>query len=299
MPANTGRPAPTVSTAEPLFRPVGYPVGMESRGAVDAGRRRRLELAVRGAREGRPAVGHGTEGASEVLELVEEPFETVEGTERRLADLLETFDARDDPRGPFLTVYSAVTGAVGERIDRGEFEDPDWVADYLVTFADLYREAVRDFEAGELESLADPWQVAFEAAERDDCHVLQHVALGINAHINYDLALALDRVGIDPDRAAKRADHVAVTEVLRQLVDPNQEALSEKYDPGIADLDESLGRLDELFSILTIDECRDSAWRTAVALESSLPVRRRFAMWVTRATSTGAAYLILNAPTGD
>jgi hypothetical protein len=278
---------------------MGYPVGMESRGAAGAGRRRRLGLALRGVREGRPAVGDATEGASEVLELVEEPFETVEGTERRLADLLETFDVLEDPRGSFLTVYSAVTVAVGERVDRGEFEDPDWVSDYLVTFANLYREAVRDFEAGDLESLADPWQIAFEAAERDDCHVLQHVALGINAHINYDLALALDRVGIDPDRAEKQVDHEAVTEVLRRLVDPNQEALAEKYDPGIGALDESLGRLDERFSILTIDECRDSAWRTAVALESSLPVRRRFAMWVTRVTSTGAAYLILSAPTGD
>jgi hypothetical protein len=85
--------------------------------------------------------------------------------------------------------------------------------------------------------------------------------------------------------------------VLRRLVDENRATLAEKYDPGVAAIDESLGRPDDLFSILTIDECRDSAWRTAVALPSSLSVRRRFGMWVTRVTSTGAARLILSTPT--
>ncbi|MEF8841209.1 MAG: DUF5995 family protein [Haloarculaceae archaeon] len=227
---------------------------------------------------------------------MEEPYTSVDGTRRRLNELLEAFDARDDRRSMFLTVYSRVTGAVGGRVDRGDFADPDWVADYLVAFANLYREAVHDFEVGNLDALADPWQLAFEAAEQEGYHALQHVALGINAHINYDLALALHEVGVEPNRARKRADHGAVTEVLRRLVDENQETLAEKYDPGIAAIDELLGRLDELFSILTIDECRDSAWRTAVALESSLSARRRFARWVTRVTSTGGAHLVLNTP---
>jgi len=259
-------------------------------------RRRRLELAWHGVNRGRPATGYSRDGPREVVSLVEEPYASVGGTQRGLEGLLEAFDARGDRRSMFLTVYSRVTEAVGERVDRGDFADPDWVADYLVAFANLYREAVHDFETGNLESLADPWQLAFEAAGEEGYHVLQHVALGINAHINYDLALALGEVGVDRNRARKRADHAAVTEVLRRLVDESQATLAEKYDPDIAAIDESLGQLDELFSILTIDECRDSAWRTAVALESPLSVRRRFAMWVTRVTSTGAAHLILNTP---
>jgi hypothetical protein len=268
---------------------------MESRVAEAGRKRRRLELAVRGARHGRPAVGGDSGGSGGILPLVEEPYTSVEGTHRRLTELLEAFDARDDRRGAFLTIYARVTEAVGDRVENGWFEDPDWVGDYLVAFANLYREAVRDFEAGDLESLADPWQLAFEAAERGNCHVLQDVALGVNAHINYDLALALDRVGIDPDRSTKHTDHVAVTDVLRLLVDENQATLAEKYDPDIAAIDEMLGRLDDLLSVLTIDECRDSAWRTAEALASSLSARRRFAMWVTRVTSTGAAHLVLSA----
>ena len=270
---------------------------MVSRGVEARRRRRRLELVVRGAQGGRPSVDRAERGggSGEILALVEEPYTSVEETHRRLTELLEAYDERGDPRGAFLTIYARVTGAVGDRIERDWFEDSAWVGEYLVAFANLYREAVRDFEAGNLEALADPWQLAFEAAQRDDCHVLQHVALGVNAHINYDLALALREVGVGPDRSVKRDDHRAVTDVLRELVDENQETLAEKYDPGIAALDERLGRVDEQFSVLSIDECRDSAWRTAVALESSLPVRRRFALWVTRVTSTGAAHLILTA----
>ena len=213
---------------------------------------------------------------------MEDPYASVDESDRRLDELLEAFEARDDRRSMFLTVYSRVTEAVGKRIDRGGFEEPDWVADYLVTFANLYREAVHDFEAGNLNALADPWQLAFEAAEQEGYHALRHVALGINAHINYDLALALDEVGIERNRGRKRADHAAVNEVLGRLVDGNQDRPAENYDPSIVAIDESLGDLDDLFSILTIDECRDSAWRTAVALSSPLAVRRRFAMWVAR-----------------
>ncbi|MEF8875700.1 MAG: DUF5995 family protein [Haloarculaceae archaeon] len=268
---------------------------MASRVTEASRRPRRIGLALRGARRGRPDTGGESEGSREIRHLVEEPYRSVGETHRRLTELLEAFDARGDRRSAFLTIYARVTGAVGDRVESGWFDDPEWVADYLVAFANLYREAVLDFEAGRLEALADPWQIAFEAAETEACHVLQDVALGINAHINYDLALALDEVGIDPDRRRKRDDHRAVTDVLRRLVDENQDTLAEKYDPTIADLDELLGELDELFSVLAIDECRDSAWRTAVALDSALPVRRRFAMWVTRATSTGAAYLIRGA----
>jgi len=259
-------------------------------------RRRRLELAWHGVNRGRPPTGYGREGVPDVRSLVEDPYASVDESDRRLDELLEAFEARDDRRSMFLTVYSRVTEAVGKRIDRGGFEEPDWVADYLVTFANLYREAVHDFEAGNLNALADPWQLAFEAAEQEGYHALQHVALDINAHINYDLALALDEVGIERNRGRKRADHAAVNEVLGRLVDGNQDRLAEKYDPSIAAIDESLGDLDDLFSILTIDKCRGSAWRTAVALSSPLAVRRRFAMWVTRVTSTGGAYLVLSTP---
>jgi hypothetical protein len=56
--------------------------------------------------------------------------------------------------------------------------------------------------------------------------VAQDVVLGINAHVNYDLALALSLVGVDPDRETKYADHCAVNDVLGRLVDDVRDRLA-------------------------------------------------------------------------
>ena len=151
------------------------------------------------------------------------------------------------------------------------------------------RSAVRDYESGDLSSLADPWQLPFEAAENGDSLVLQDALLGVNAHINYDLAQAVDEAGVRPDRQAKYDDHSRIIDVIATVIDDAQDWLVEYGADGIEAVDESLGRLDEHLMVLTIDECRDSAWRTAVALNSRFRTRRRLARWINDVTSTGAA----------
>jgi hypothetical protein len=231
--------------------------------------------------------------------LVEEPYTDVDEAKRGLRELRSAFEARDDRRAVFLAVYSRMTSGVAQGIRADDFDDPDWVAEYLVSFANLYREAVHDFETGALATLPDPWQVAFETAETGDSLVLQDVLLGVNAHINYDLALAVDDAGIRPDPERKYADHSRVTDVIADIIDEAQEVISGYDAEGLAVLDESLGRLDERLTVLTIDECRDSAWRTAVALDSRFGPRRRLARWINDVTSTGAAYLILSSKASD
>lgn len=129
-----------------------------------SGRRgKQLRSAVRTVRERRPTETDW-DGNRAVLSMVEEPFEGLDETHRRLDSLQSVFEGRDDRRAVFLTIYTRMRGETARRVDRSEFEDPDWVADYLVAFANLYRQAVREYEAGEHASLPDPWQLAFDAA---------------------------------------------------------------------------------------------------------------------------------------
>ncbi|WP_380674745.1 DUF5995 family protein [Salinigranum sp. GCM10025319] len=264
--------------------------------------RTKVRRAWDGVRGGRPPTNGTLDAAPDpaVFDLVSEPFGSIDDAHERLCALEALFHERGDRRGPFLVIYSRVTREVGRAVEAGEFADPAWVEAYLVTFADLYRQALLSYETGELETLADPWQVAFEAAGRGDCLVAQDAVLGINAHVNYDLALALSLVGVDPDREAKYADHCAVNDVLRRLVDEVQDRLADRYAPGIARVDESLGRLDEVLSFVALAEGRDSAWRTAVAIsDSRLGIRRRAALWFLRTSSTGVAYLLLSPAVSD
>jgi hypothetical protein len=261
-------------------------------------RRRRLRVGVRGLRE-TPPTPTDREHDPAVLALVSDPYTGVEETHERLGTLLSAFEERADHRAIFLSIYARMTGAVARRVRRGEFADPEWVGEYLVAFANRYRVAVRDYEAGAFDDLATPWLLAFEAAERGESLVVQDAALGVNAHINYDLALALDDVGVGPNREERYRDHCAVIDVIAELVDETQRALADRDAAGLATLDAALGRLDERLTVFAIDECRESAWRTAVALDSRCWLRRRLARWLNDATATGAAHIIRSSGSDD
>ncbi|WP_254273206.1 DUF5995 family protein [Haloarcula marina] len=269
--------------------------------APPSGRRhRRVRSAVRGLpptrRSSCPPDGTGD---PEILSLVADPYTNPGATHERLRALLATFEARDDRRAVFLSIYARMTRAVARRVDADDFADSEWVADYLVAFANLYRQAVYDYERGALGAVAEPWRLAFEAADSGESLVVQDAMLGVNAHINYDLALALDAVGTSPDRATKRADHDRVIGIIERLVDDAQVSLADRDAEGLTALDGALGRLDERATVFTIGECRDSAWRTAVAMASRFRLRRRFARWHNATTSTGAARLVLSSYTSD
>ncbi|RXK46876.1 DUF5995 family protein [Halorientalis pallida] len=217
-------------------------------------------------------------------------FGSVEDAAERLRRLETLLRDRDDRRAVFLTIYTRMTERIRARIERGGFADAEWMRAYTAAFANYYRRAFLAFERGELGAVPDPWRIAFGTAIRDDALVMQDAFLGINAHINYDLALTLRDVGIDPDRAAKRADHRAVNEVLSRLVDAQQTALAGVYAAGVADVDDALGRLDERLSLLGLREGREQAWRVAVVLtDVGFPPVVSLARWVLRATATGGA----------
>lgn len=264
----------------------------------------RAELAtdrrtVRAARRGRRA-GMASESAGagqrdpELLGLVATPFDSVTDARERLTALERLLREREDGRARFLTVYARVTEAVDRRIDAGAFEDPDWVGAYLVTFAEQYRAALVAYERGDLERVPRPWQLSFDAAVGSETLVLQDVLLGVNAHVNYDLALTLDAVGVHP-RAARRRDHRAINGTLAALVDVQQDRLADRYAAGVADIDAAFGRLDEAFAALTLREGRRNAWRAAVLLDAGrrVPGLRRGVRWLLATTATGAARGIL------
>jgi hypothetical protein len=230
-----------------------------------------------------------------LVELVETPFESVGDAEQRLGRLESRLRQRGDRRAVFLTIYVTMTGRVHEGIEAGRFADPEWMRRYLFTFADYYRRAFLAFERGDVMAVPDPWRVAFGAAINDETLVMQDAFLGMNAHINYDLALTLDEVGIDPDRDRKYEDHLAIDAILAGLVDAQQRALADVYAPGVDDVDALFGRLDESLTLHSITEGREQAWRVAVVrTDVTVPPVPSLAKWVLRATATGAALFILS-----
>ncbi|GAB3314408.1 DUF5995 family protein [Haloplanus salinarum] len=257
---------------------------------------RHLRAAVRGIRAAPPdAPDHATDPA--LVDRLERPFEGVDDVYTRLNDLESRLRAAGDRRAVFLTIYTRMTAAVRAAIADGRFADPAWLRRYTVTFADHYRRALLSFERGDHDVVPGPWRVAFRTAVAGSALVAQDAFLGINAHITYDLALALRDVGIDPDRATKRADHDRIDGVLARLVDAQQAALVDLYAPGLSRIDDTLGRFDEALSLFSMTEGRAWAWLVATVLTDvpAAPARAAVHRFL-EATATGSAHFVRSPP---
>jgi hypothetical protein len=262
---------------------------------LDRRRLRALSLAVRHDVDTSAVRSHATDPS--LVARLESPFESVEDAHERIRALEMALRDGSDRRAIFATIYSRMTGAVRAAIESGRFTNAEWMRQYTVTFAEYYRRAFLAFERGRPGRVPDPWVVAFGTALEGSALVAQDAFLGINAHINYDLALALRDVGIDPNRPEKWADHARIDDILAGLIDAQQRALADLYAPGLADVDASLGRFDERLSLFPMTEGRAQAWRLAVVLTDfdGTPVTR-YVRWVLRTTATGAAQFVRSPP---
>jgi len=181
-----------------------------------------------------------------------------------LTTLESSFVAQRDKRGIFATVYTLLTRELAARVERGEFEDPDWLRLYIPAFADLYRQALLAYDE-DPEGAPKPWRIAFDAA-RTDSLFIQDIFLGINAHINNDLPLALRAVTIDPDRESRYRDHVKVNDTLRRATGPVQDRIRDLYAPGLDLLDIAAGEFDEIVTNFSLEKAREAAWWGGVSL---------------------------------
>jgi hypothetical protein len=188
-----------------------------------------------------------------------------------VASALEVVEAiclpRGDRRGVFATAYLQITRAIGTEIAAGRFHDADWTTRYLISFGNLYRRALLASETGG--SLPKSWRIAFDAARDGTGFVIQHLLLGINAHINHDLALALHETGIDPERRWRYEDHTLINAVLEAATPQLKSEVSTKYAPILERLDWIAGRLDDALVAFSIPKARDHAWSFAVAIEGA------------------------------
>lgn len=184
---------------------------------------------------------------------------------RRMLTMAETWRAQGDRRCVFAEGYSRMTEAMLEALRARRFEDPAWVRDLLVLFADYYFAAVRSFDA--TGRAPETWRLALEAAVREDLCVVQHLFLGINAHINRDLVFTLldmfTRFGEPTDR--RRADFDLVNEVIEETVDEVQQTVIGGRSRLWALVDFALGPLDEWLVAELIEGWRDDVWAAAVS----------------------------------
>lgn len=117
---------------------------------------------------------------------------------------------------PFALLYLRTTEGMRAANAEGEFSDPAfWDSAVIPTFAAYYLDAYAAWRRGDEEHVPPAWRISFQAhADRLTC--TQLIYLGINAHVNNDLAFVIDDLG----PRYTYADHKHVDDVLAYRVGP-------------------------------------------------------------------------------
>ncbi len=169
--------------------------------------------------------------------------------------------AKESKLAYFPILYREVTKAIKGAIDNKEFEDNLRMEQLDVVFANRYLRAYTQFK--ESVSPSSCWAISFAQGNRFWPIVLQHLLLGINAHINLDLGIAAAEVAGDNIEELK-TDFYKINEILSSMVDGVQTDI-DKVSPVIGIMDRLAGKLDERLVDFSIQLARDGAWEFACA----------------------------------
>jgi hypothetical protein len=103
--------------------------------------------------------------------------------------------ALESQNRPFALLYLRTTEGMRDANNAGEFSDPVfWDTEVIPTFADYYLDAYAAWARGDTKDVPVAWRIAFRT-EPGRLNCTQMLYLGINAHINNDLAFMIEEMG--------------------------------------------------------------------------------------------------------
>jgi hypothetical protein len=221
------------------------------------------------------------------------PAPTIADVIAEMETISTTLPAGDGVRA-FNDMYLETTRQVGQAVSEQGFADAGFIDRLDVRFAQLYFGAL-SAHGRDPDSAPRCWAALFDARARPGTHPLQFAVAGMNAHITYDLPRALvmtvEEFGGDLDDGARRSDFVAINEVLART----QPIIKDRLLSGaFADLDDTLGDLDDRVGMWAIEAAREMAWGSAQALwalrgSASAP---RFTWVLDRAVATSSRMML-------
>ena len=178
--------------------------------------------------------------------------------------------AADDAGGFFAAMYARVTDRVQGAIADGRFGDGARMARFARTFADWYvgpRHGTR--------ALPDCWKAADDVSDDRRLLIVQHLLLGMNAHVNHDLPqVVVELAGAgQPDGAADEPSLDGSLDDLRPDFDAINDILAATQPEILRDLGRVAGWTQlavawgggRVFNF-SLARARDQAWGSAERL---------------------------------
>lgn len=233
-----------------------------------------------------------------LLPLLSEPARTIDDVRDRIAGIAAALPERDG-LAHFNRLYEKVTEAVAHQVDGGAntFEGPHFLAHLDIVFAERYFAALRGYvQQGQVPR---SWRALFDLRDRPGVSALRFAIAGMNAHINFDLSLALvdtahdEGFTLEPDTRQYRD-----FERVNALLESTMPAAKRWFSTGvIAVADTALGHADDEVAMWSISKARQAAWvhaETLQALHGTTRLRERYVETLDR--TVGLAGRVLLTP---
>jgi hypothetical protein len=193
--------------------------------------------------------------------------------------------------GYFAALYKRMTMAVAEGIAAGAFDDGPRMEQLDVVFAQRYLSAWQAYQQqGEC---TNSWKYAFDGCLNQSLTVLQQLVLGINTHINLDLAIAAATVAPGASIHALQHDFNRINDVIASLIDDVQQFLEQVWFP-MRWLKRVAATQQTNVLNFSIGAARKAAWANAVLLANMRPQQQQLHIQAMDATVHSLGRKIIN-----
>lgn len=180
-----------------------------------------------------------------------------------LGKIITEAETKESTLGYFAALYQKVTMKVKAGIAEGFFEDGPRMEQLDIVFAQRYLTAYQAEQ--DQQSATASWQCAFDLSPKYWPIVLQHLILGINAHINLDLGIAAATVCKGQNIQDLANDFKKINQILADLVEEVQDDLARIW-PRLIWILKRTRKVDDFFIDFSMELARDGAWRFAESL---------------------------------
>lgn len=188
---------------------------------------------------------------------------TISDVVRQLVDIEADLDEADG-LSPFVTTYRRMTEHVQQYLETGRFQNPVFTERLDVVFARHMLEPLFGYRPA-----PRCWQILLDLRRPEAAstrHPLQLAVAGMNAHINYDLAVALvdtcQELEQSPTEGSSvHADYLEINDVLASAFDEVKADLIKGGPAGL--LDDAFGGRDDEAGLWSIIAARSAAWERA------------------------------------
>jgi hypothetical protein len=191
--------------------------------------------------------------------------QTIEQILEQLNGIIDQALQKEQRIGYFTGLYERVTSNVRRSLVAGNvFQNNPRMGNFDVVFANRFLTAWQQHCDGQQPTAS--WQIAFAQLDNDEPLIVQHLLLGMNAHINLDLGIAAATIAPTADELQSLwPDFLTINAILARLTQVVEVELGQ-VSPRLGRIEEFAPGIESKIFDFGLDAARDFAWALAIEL---------------------------------